>query len=336
MFSLKEVFILIGIALLVGITWYFAQQNPKPLPSREEVEQELLDLDSWQTYRNDVYHFVVKYPGEWEVAESDDSIVPMITVMKPGEKGVQDQPLDHFENRTHVSVYPRGIPTEGIFAQRKETNVDFAYQTEQANDLTLKSGEIWATEARFSAWPESWGPSGFIWGRGKIDGLAVDCIRGENSLSDKDCDPLFGDVLVRDGAIDPSDRIIIAQILESFRFLDPQKAPAAQNGAMDIITIATPESGDRVRSPLRIRGEARGTWFFEGDFPAKLYDANGELIAEGPVTAQESWMTTEFVPFSGTLTFDRPDTAVGTLVLEKANPSGLPEHAAERTIEIAF
>jgi hypothetical protein len=47
-------------------------------------------------------------------------------------------------------------------------------------------------------------------------------------------------------------------------------------------------------------------------------------------------MTEEFVPFTATLTFEQPETETGFLVLEKDNPSGLPEQADELRIPVSF
>ena len=47
-------------------------------------------------------------------------------------------------------------------------------------------------------------------------------------------------------------------------------------------------------------------------------------------------MTENFVPFEGTLTFTAPTSGKGTLVLEKDNPSGLPEHADELRMPVKF
>jgi hypothetical protein len=104
----------------------------------------------------------------------------------------------------------------------------------------------------------------------------------------------------------------------------------------DMIRVATPQPNQTVKSPLVVSGEARGTWYFEASFPVKLLDANGNILAQAPAQAQGEWMTAEFVPFSVTLTFPNPTTATGTLVLEKDNPSGLPEYDDSRSIPIRF
>lgn len=102
------------------------------------------------------------------------------------------------------------------------------------------------------------------------------------------------------------------------------------------IHVTSPSPNQVVASPLTITGEARGTWYFEASFPVKLLDGNGNQIAIAPAQAQSDWMTENFVPFSVTLTFAQPSTPTGTLVLEKDNPSGLPEHAAQITIPVQF
>ena len=94
----------------------------------------------------------------------------------------------------------------------------------------------------------------------------------------------------------------------------------------DLIRATSPKPGTTITSPLTIEGEARGTWYFEASFPIKLLDATGTEIATGHAEAQDEWMTEDFVPFKATLEFTAPGKiARGTLVLEKDNPSGLPE-----------
>ncbi len=104
----------------------------------------------------------------------------------------------------------------------------------------------------------------------------------------------------------------------------------------DIIKVSSPFADDVVVSPLVVTGEARGNWYFEASFPVRLYDANGKELAVTPAQAQGEWMTTEFVPFSATLTFETPVTATGTLVLEKDNPSGMPEFDDKISVPVRF
>lgn len=104
----------------------------------------------------------------------------------------------------------------------------------------------------------------------------------------------------------------------------------------DLIIVNSPQRLATVTSPLTIRGEARGTWYFEGDFPVRIEDANGNVLGQHYATAQGEWMTEGFVPFESELSFMAPRTDTGTLILEKDNPSGLPEHADELRIPVRF
>jgi len=102
------------------------------------------------------------------------------------------------------------------------------------------------------------------------------------------------------------------------------------------LVLDTPEPDALAASPLRVVGHARGSWYFEAEFPIRLYDANDTLLTWASGRAQGEWMTRDFVPFSVVLNFTAPTTATGTLVLEKSNPSGLPEHAAAVRVPVRF
>jgi hypothetical protein len=104
----------------------------------------------------------------------------------------------------------------------------------------------------------------------------------------------------------------------------------------DLIQIDLPRPNDLVSSPLEITGEARGAWFFEASFPVRLIDADGVEMASGIASAEGEWMTENFVPFNATLEFDDPTTRTGVLILEKDNPSGLPENADELRVPLRF
>lgn len=102
------------------------------------------------------------------------------------------------------------------------------------------------------------------------------------------------------------------------------------------IRVESPEVNDNINSPVTIKGEARGNWYFEASFPIALYDSNNTLLAEAPAQAQGEWMTEDFVPFELTLVFPKPTTTSGKLVLKKDNPSGLPEHDEQIEIPVLF
>ena len=71
----------------------------------------------------------------------------------------------------------------------------------------------------------------------------------------------------------------------------------------DLICVSAPRPNQTISSPLVLEGEARGVWFFEASFPARLFDDDGNEIAVAIAQAQGEWMTEDFVPFLATLEF---------------------------------
>lgn len=105
----------------------------------------------------------------------------------------------------------------------------------------------------------------------------------------------------------------------------------------DLIVVTTPLPQAKVSSPLTVSGEARGNWYFEASAPYLLKDASGAVIAQGHIDAQGDWMTTNFVPFTATLTFpSQPAGSSGTLILKNDNPSGDPSKQKELDISVQF
>lgn len=115
--------------------------------------------------------------------------------------------------------------------------------------------------------------------------------------------------------------------------------------------VTSPTVDSVVTSPLTITGEAPGTWYFEATFPVTLVNWDGRIIAEGYATAQGEWMTEKMVPFTAMLEFTdvlplteevEDLTQVedfmkrGALILQRDNPSGLPENDDAVEFQIQF
>ena len=130
--------------------------------------------------------------------------------------------------------------------------------------------------------------------------------------------------------------VVLGMVAVYVTFLGPGEDIGNELEKSDLIRVNTPRPNQIIQSPLLIAGEARGYWFFEASFPIKLLDGNGNLIAQTMAQARADWMTEDFVPFEAELVFSAPSTGKGNLVLEKDNPSGLPEHADELRIPITF
>ncbi len=104
----------------------------------------------------------------------------------------------------------------------------------------------------------------------------------------------------------------------------------------NLVWVESPLPNDTVINPITITGWAKGSWYFEASFPVKVLDANGKTLGQAVATAQDDWMTNEYVQFMSSMQFTSPTTATGTVILEKDNPSGLRQHADELRIPVTF
>lgn len=104
----------------------------------------------------------------------------------------------------------------------------------------------------------------------------------------------------------------------------------------DLIRTTNPRPNELIQSPLEIKGEARGYWFFEASFPIKLVDEKGNELGMAIAQTQSDWMTEDFVPFETKLEFQEPETKKGFLILKKDNPSGLQENDDELRVPVRF
>jgi hypothetical protein len=148
---------------------------------------------------------------------------------------------------------------------------------------------------------------------------------------------------------------VVAGLLSAFYFNNeevtevtevevPADVRAYIDSKSDLIRLEEPAAGSVVeKSPIALKGVARGYWFFEASFPISLVNWDGLIIAEGYATAESDWMTEEFVPFTATLEFTNPYNPGdpdfmkrGALILQKDNPSGLPEHDDALEIPVWF
>lgn len=129
----------------------------------------------------------------------------------------------------------------------------------------------------------------------------------------------------------------------------PRPASAYQRGGTTIdtpqfisatdgsIRVSLPAKNASIISPIRIAGEAKGTWYFEGSFPVIITDANNIVIAETIAKAGGSWMTEKLVPFDVSVTFPKQVSGTrGHIILKKDNPSGLAQNDASLDIPVIF
>jgi hypothetical protein len=109
----------------------------------------------------------------------------------------------------------------------------------------------------------------------------------------------------------------------------------------DLIRVDSPLQNASISSPVKITGSARGNWYFEASFPVVVVDWDGRIIGQGNAQAKGDWMTTEYVPFEATLTFDKPvntgpQSIRGAVILKNDNPSGQASTSKSLEIPIFF
>ncbi|OGC69561.1 hypothetical protein A2415_03230 [candidate division WWE3 bacterium RIFOXYC1_FULL_39_7] len=134
--------------------------------------------------------------------------------------------------------------------------------------------------------------------------------------------------------------LVIAVIL-ILNLLSPQKTeivniePLPAEETPEII-VDTPKPNDVVTSPLVVKGRARGTWYFEAEFPITLYYGVKDSSVTVNAFALGEWMTEDYVDFEVVINFPVPPENDGLLVLNKNNPSDLREQDKSLSIPLRF
>jgi hypothetical protein len=104
----------------------------------------------------------------------------------------------------------------------------------------------------------------------------------------------------------------------------------------DLIQVDNPRPNQKIPSPLKITGKARGSWFFEASFPVELFDSNGKSLGRTTAKAEGEWMTEEFVSFTAQISYTKSSTSKGKLIIKNANPSGLPDKEKILIMPVTF
>lgn len=172
----------------------------------------------WQTYTDRTYQFSIDYPSDWKIARDDLAGSPRITFYNPKQTGGATPPFTHHnDSAVHVSIFPSGLPTEGVSGETVTTTVSTMVTVDRGIDFILKDKTPWATMLTFKNPPSSWG-GGFVWAVAVVKSLDTTCLRGEQFIPYEQCDVLTGDLYIRDGTVDESIRATEVRMLESFRF----------------------------------------------------------------------------------------------------------------------
>ena len=102
------------------------------------------------------------------------------------------------------------------------------------------------------------------------------------------------------------------------------------------VIVDTPQPNTIITSPLTVSGRAMNNWYFEANLPVTLKDANGNVLAQKGFYGLSDWTIPGYVGFNDTLTFSKPATQDGLLIIEKDNPSGDPINDKSFVVPVKF
>lgn len=208
-----------GIVLVIGFFVIFSGPGIEAPAPNGPAET------NWIAYENDAFGFKIMHPSDWVVHEApDNEIMPAFNIYPASYESSltpRDLPLIHHSDTPNVSIFPNGVPTEGVFGDTVESNVEFTEKPERAIDFVLENGDRWATFAGFSNGPDLWESFGFVWAKAEINNYSAVCVRDGKERPVESCDFLGSDdKIIHRGAVDGKMRAIQVRILESFEFRD--------------------------------------------------------------------------------------------------------------------
>ncbi|UII31793.1 Gmad2 immunoglobulin-like domain-containing protein [Fulvivirga ulvae] len=290
----------------------------------------------WQSYKNNHYRISVEYPEQWRVIESTQNPdIPVINIYsKEFDNGFKLPLMIHEDARvSHLSFYPKGLGVDGpagatISLSDAENNLPIPFQLDSSETKAyqLNDGEVWGYYLKPEKMPKkNWTADGFIFVQVQISDHQLKCFdKSGREKPINQCNTLGGnDRMVRYGKVDEGDLQLIKQMLRTLKFVDTGKPvkPLA-----DLIKVENISKNDTVRPPVVIKGKARGPWFFEGQFPVEVANANHKTIAKDIAKAEGKWMTSEWVNFEVTLDFAvNTESQQGYITLRRSNASGKAE-----------
>lgn len=292
-----------------------------------------------KSYTNNEWRFTLKYPRGYQTMESEVAGMPVINIYSGSNSYNPPFGIHEEANNAYVSILPQGLGVDGPSGKRKklsETEEDYfpelPLNKNESTAYFLKSGEPWAFFLNFQEQPKNWSDYAGVFVHFKIENFESICLdKNGNKVSMEDCAPPGDEHIILKGDIEKDSRDKLMQIVKSFSFKVKDTLKTT-----DRIKVEKPLPNMEVTSPFTIKGQALGTWFFEGSAPVQLVDMNGNELARTNIKVQGNWMTEDFVDFSGTIEFKAPDDERGYLVFWKANPSGKVEKQESYRLPVIF
>lgn len=125
-------------------------------------------------------------------------------------------------------------------------------------------------------------------------------------------------------------------LAEKVNALNIQEGECEVNSSL-FLTVEAPVARQKVTSPLMVSGKVLAPWLFEGVAPVEVVDKNDKVLGTGEIKGPSDWMTRSgWIPFSVKISFSKPATSEGYLVLKKGNASGDPSLDQSVKVLITF
>lgn len=217
-FAYMAIAILVLVGAVLGFVIFYQESKEAERSVEEESQIENVEEDnSPYLYKSDQYNFSVIVPDGWKVVEGTIGNVPAINIFP--ENQTHNEMYDHFMNVTHISFYPMGIPTEGVFAQTRPLDLSLQVKTnDQSRSYMLGNGDIFARYILFENSPESWEEHGFVWARIAVQNQEEQCSSGGEFVPVDQCDVFFGDEIVVTGNVRAGHEDTLKSTFNSFEW----------------------------------------------------------------------------------------------------------------------
>jgi len=211
----KKTISLFLFALAILVMMFIIVSNKNEKPPKGEVTSEAEKID-WRHYKNDEYSFELDFPANWHIYE--DFTGPTVTINFYKKTPNTNPPFDHFSSTPNFSVFPLGIPKEGIVGKKNIVKDTPILNNSKTMNFILENGEIWSKMISFNKTPPSWKEWGFVWVRNEVSDYDEKCFREEKEVSVYECNIFQGDEIRRFGDVNQKIIDINDEIIESFHF----------------------------------------------------------------------------------------------------------------------
>lgn len=314
---------------------------PKKLKNNDTITK---TNSKFQKYVDSTWNFALEYPSDFKVAKGQLPGKSSVINVYPKKYEITEPLVIHEEPElAYIAFLPKGFGVDGLSGRqisisewKANPGLSFNINKNDSRVYLLENGEAWAYFLRFYQSPEKWSKHSGIFVHYQIENFNAICISadGKSKLMQQ-CDPLGEDEVRIFGEIKEESKKQLDKIMSSLYFF--RENAEERKELSDLIKVEKPSSNKLINSPLRISGKARGNWFFEAEAPVRLVDKDYKLLAETSIKANGEWMTSDFVPFSTELSFEKiPEDEEGYLIFEKSNASGKPELDRKLTLPVRF